>query len=116
MEVARAFGSDPETHAERVSGLFKFSERVYYAINRRSDQMQTRLDNTKLDPDLHRNFTRMAASPLPLELTVALKQPHDDADTLAALTARLRRAHAHTGQDTRFPSVLHLCSLASEYL
>lgn len=114
MEVARAFSADSTDG--RISGLFKFSERVYYAINPRPEQMRTRLDNTKLDPDLHRNFTHAVTSPNPLELTIALKQPGDDADTLAALTARLRRAHAHTKQNTQFPSVLHLCSLASEYI
>lgn len=116
MEVAGAFSADSKAQNGRISGLFKFNERVYYAINPRPNQMQTRLDNTKLDPDLRRNFTRMVTSPRPLELTVALKQPHDDADTIAALTARLRRAHAHTGQNSDFPGVLHLCSLASEYI
>ncbi|MGA5298901.1 pPIWI_RE module domain-containing protein [Nucisporomicrobium flavum] len=116
MEVARAFGAEPEVHAERISGLFKFAERVYYAVNPRAAQMQTPLGTTKLDPDLHRNFTRMAASPLPLELTVAFQQPGDDTDALAGLAALLRRAQAHTEQDVNLPGVLHLCSLASEYL
>lgn len=116
MEVARGFASDTDTYAERISGLFRFTERVYYAINPRSDQMQLPLTVTKLDPDLHRNFTATAANPVPLELCVAFRQPGDDPETLATLAAQLRRAHAHTVQDTRYPGVLHLCSLAAEYL
>lgn len=116
MEVARGFAAYSERYAERISGLFRFSERVYYAINPRSDQMQTPLTMTKLDPDLHRNLTATAANPLPLEVCVAFQQPGDDADTLATLTSQLRRAHAHTVQDTRYPGVIHLCWLAAEYL
>jgi hypothetical protein len=115
-EVARAFGAEPDIHAARIHGLFGLNERVFYGQNPKSDQMRTRLDNTKLDPDLHSNFTRMVANPQPVELTVAFQQPGDDTAALAALTNRLRRAHAHTSQDTVFPGVLHLCSLASEYL
>jgi hypothetical protein len=116
MEVARGFAADSDIYAERISGHFRFSDRVSYAINPRSDQMQTPLSITKLDPDIHNNLTVSAANPVPLELCVAFKQPDDDPELLAALTARLRRAHAHTIQDTRYPSVLHLCSLADEYL
>jgi hypothetical protein len=41
MEVARGFAADPDRYAERISGLFRFSDRVYHSINPRSDQMQT---------------------------------------------------------------------------
>ncbi len=116
MEVARGFAADSDIYAERISGHFRFGERVSYSINPRSDQMQTPLSITKLDPDLHGNLTVNAANPVPLELCVAFKQPEDDPETIAALAARLRRAHAHTVQDTRYPSVLHLCGLADEYL
>ena len=47
----------------RVSGLFKFSDRIFYSVNPRSDQMQTPLGVTKLDPDILRNFTKQAANP-----------------------------------------------------
>jgi len=114
MQVPRAFGTPG--NAVRISGLFRLDGRTFYAINPRSDQAQTPLDATKLDPDLHANFLRAATNPVPLELCVAFAQPGDDIDALALLTHQLRRAHAHTDQATRYPGVLHLCSLADEYL
>jgi hypothetical protein len=116
MEVARGFAADPDQYAERVSGLFRFSDRVFYSINPRSDQMQTPLSMTKLDPDLLDNLTAHVGNPVPIEICIAFKQPQDDPATLATLTSKLRRAHAHTDQATTFPGVLHLCKLADEYI
>lgn len=116
MEVARGFAADPDRYAERISGLFRFSDRVYHSINPRSDQMQTPLSMTKLDPDILDNLTARVANPVPIEICIAFQQPKDDAATLATLTSKLRRAHAHTEQSTIFPGVLHLCSLADEYI
>lgn len=116
MEVARGFAADPDRYAERISGLFRFSDRVYHSINPRSDQMQTPLSMTKLDPDILDNLTVRVANPLPFEICIAFQQPKDDTATLATLTSKLRRAHAHTEQSTIFPGVVHLCSLADEYI
>jgi hypothetical protein len=116
LEVAHGYADDPEQYAERVSGLFSFSDRVFYSINPRSDQMQTPLGMTKLDPDLLSNLSAQVANPVPIEICIAFQQLKDDAATLATLTSKLRRAHAHTEQSTTFPGVLHLCSLADEYI
>jgi pPIWI_RE module N-terminal domain/RNaseH domain of pPIWI_RE/MID domain of pPIWI_RE len=116
MEVARGFAADPDQYAERVSGLFRFSDRVFHSINPRSEQMQTPLSMTKLDPDLLSNLTAQVGNPAPVEICIAFKQPSDDPATLATLTSKLRRAHAHTEQSTIFPGVLHLCNLADEYI
>ncbi|MEV5695254.1 RNaseH domain-containing protein [Micromonospora globbae] len=116
MEVPRGFAHDLDKHHPRVSGLFRASERVYYSVNPKSDQMQTPHGRTKLDPDIHTNFSIQASNPVPLEICVAHQQPNDDPATFATLVSLLRRAHAHTDQATKYPGVLHLCSLADEYL
>ncbi|MEU4157865.1 DUF3962 domain-containing protein [Actinoplanes sp. NPDC026670] len=115
-EVPRGLSHDPEQFAERVSGVFRFNDRTYYAINPKPDQVQVPLEMTKLDPDLHANLTRAAPNPVPLEVCVAFQQPGDDTDSLVLLAHQLRRAHSHTEQATRYPGVMHLCHLAAEYL
>jgi hypothetical protein len=118
-EVARGFGADYPANPKgkaRVSGLFQFSERIFYAINPRSDQMQTPLGMTKLNPDILRNFTMQVASPAPLEIFPAFLQPGDDAVAYAVLASNLRRMYLHTEQATRYPAPLHLCELADEYI
>jgi RNaseH domain of pPIWI_RE/pPIWI_RE module N-terminal domain/MID domain of pPIWI_RE len=121
-EVARGFGAsykpeeDGPTGKARVSGLFKFSDRIFYSVNPRSDQMQTPLGVTKLDPDTTQNFTKQATSPVPLEIFPAFLQPDDDITDFAALASSLRRMYLHTEQATTFPAPLHLCELADEYI
>ena len=121
-EVARGFGgnykpeADGPTGKARVSGLFKFSDRIFYSVNPRSDQMQTPLGVTKLDPDIMQNFTRQAANPAPLEIFPAFLQPGDDVTAFATLCGSLRRMYLHTEQATTFPALLHLCELADEYI
>ena len=68
-EIARGFGAsykpgadDPKGKA-RVSGPFRFSERIFYSVNPRSDQMQTALGVTKLDPDITQNYTSRPPAP-----------------------------------------------------
>ncbi|MEU9507124.1 RNaseH domain-containing protein [Micromonospora sp. NPDC048170] len=116
MEVPRGFANDLDKHHPRVSGLFRASERIYYSVNPKSDQMQTPHGRTKLDPDVLTNFSVQASNPVPLEICVAHQRPDDDPAALATLVSLLRRAHAHTDQATKYPGVLHLCSLADEYL
>jgi hypothetical protein len=115
-EVPRGFAADYKTTSVRISGLFHFTGRIFYSINPRSDQMQTPLGATKLDPDILRNFTLQAANPTPLEIYPVFLQPDDDPAAYAALTSSLRRTYLHTEQATRFPAPLHLCKLADEYL
>lgn len=116
MEVARGFTHDPEKHHVRISGLFKRSERLYYSINPKSDQMQTPNSRTKFDPDVLGNYTTQASNPVPLEICVAYMQPGDSPESIANLVSQLRRVHSHTEQATAFPGVLHLCELADEYI
>lgn len=75
--------------------------------------MQTPLGVTKLDPDITQNFTKQAASPVPLEIFAAFLQPDDD---ITAFASSLRRMYLHTEQATKFPALLHLCELADEYI
>lgn len=116
LEVPRGFAPDPTSSPVRVNGLFRYAGRVYYSINPRSDQMQARLDTTKLDVDKHRNYQVQVSNPVPLEIFPAFLQVDDRPDDYAVLTSSLRRTWLHTGQDTRYPTVLHLCSLAKEYI
>lgn len=67
-EIAYGFAAENETSNVRISGLFRFADRVYYSINPRSDQMQTPLTATKLDPDIERNLLKQAANPAPGDL------------------------------------------------
>jgi hypothetical protein len=121
-EIARGFGASYKPDADgpkgraRVSGPFKFSERIFYSVNPRSDQMQTSLGVTKLDSDITQNYTKQAASPVPLEIYPAFLQPDDDVAAFATLASSLRRMYLHTEQATRFPALLHLCELADEYI
>lgn len=71
---------------------------------------------TKLDPDLTQNFTKRAASPVPLEIFPAFLQPDDDIGAFAMLASSQRRMYLHTEQATTFPAILHLCELADEYI
>jgi hypothetical protein len=116
MEVARGFAADYETASVRINGLFAFTDRIFYSINPRPDQMQAPLGATKFDPDILRNYTTQVSNPVPLEIYPAFLQPGDDAAAYAILTSRLRRTYLHTEQATRLPAVLHLCELADEYL
>ena len=121
-EVARGFGASYKPEADgpkgkaRVSGPFRFSDRIFYSVNPRSDQMQTPLGVTKLDADIMQNFTKQASNPAPLEIFPAFVQPDDDVAALAALASNLRRMYLHTEQATTFPAPLHLCELADEYI
>jgi hypothetical protein len=115
-EVARGFAADYRTTSVRISGLFAFSDRLFYSVNPRSDQMQTPLGVTKLDPDILRNYITQAANPNPLEIYPVFLQPADNPADYAILASRLRRTYLHTDQATRFPAPVHLCGLAAEYL
>lgn len=115
-EVARGFGADYITASVRISGLFAFTDRIFYSINPRSDQMQTPLGTTKLDPDILRNYTTQASNPSPLEIYPVFMQSADNPADYAILASRLRRTYLHTEQATQFPAPVHLCDLADEYL
>ncbi|MCM3920692.1 DUF3962 domain-containing protein [Frankia sp. AiPs1] len=115
MEVSRGFGA-PGHGPVRISGLFAYSDRVFYSLNPRPDQMQTPLKATKLDPDIQGNHTRQVANPAPLEVFPAFLQPDDDPAVFATFTSMMRRNYLHTDQATRFPVVLRLCELADEYI
>jgi hypothetical protein len=115
MEIGRGFGA-PGQQQVRVSGVFGYSDRVFYSINPRPDQMQTPLKATKLNPDILRNYTLQVANPAPLEVFPVFLQPQDDPAVFATFASMMRRGHLHTDQPTRFPIVLRLCELAEEYI
>ena len=93
------------TASVRISGLFAHSsDRIFYSINPRSDQMQTPLGTTKLDPDILRNYTAQASNPSPLEIYPVFVQPDDNPADYAILASRLRRTYLHTEQATQFPA------------
>ncbi|GLZ28075.1 hypothetical protein Lesp02_02650 [Lentzea sp. NBRC 105346] len=130
-EVPRAFVSYMETvvsetdgDAEsvevrklaRISGVFPFSDWVFYGIAPRSDQAQTPINLTKLDPGKPRNATKAGWNPNPLEIIPAFLQPHDEPLHIAEYVQLLRRAHLHTTIATQMPLPLHQAGLADEYL
>ncbi|MFS8104050.1 DUF3962 domain-containing protein [Lentzea alba] len=130
-EVSRAFVSYMESiHTEtgpdaeavevrklaRISGVFPFSDRVFYGIAPRSDQAQTPINLTKLDPDKPRNAIKAGWNPNPLEIIPAFLQPHDEALHMAEYVQMLRRAHLHTTIATQMPLPVHEASLSDEYL
>ncbi|NBE94094.1 DUF3893 domain-containing protein [Nonomuraea sp. KC401] len=114
-EVPRGLGVKEEAYG-RTSGVYPFNDHVFYAVNPRSDQMQTPLTVTKLDPDQTRNALKQGSNPNPIEIVTAFLQPGDDHWAWATYTQALRRAALHTDIASTLPLPLHLPSLADEYL
>lgn len=115
-EVALGFALNHTEESPRSIGLFTFNDSVFYGINPKPDQNQTPLSITKLDRDMPRNFTFRVANPTALEIHPAFLQAGDDREAYAMLTHQLRRVHLHTDQATLFPTAVHLCRLAAEYV
>jgi hypothetical protein len=124
-EVPRAFVSywdtkddDPEPirRAARTRGVFPFSDWVFYGIAPRSDQAQTPLSVSKLDPLRAVDARKPGYNSNPLEIVTAFLQPGDAPLDWAAYTQSLRRAHLHTDIATVFPVPLHHARLAADYL
>ncbi|MWA07251.1 DUF3893 domain-containing protein [Actinomadura sp. LD22] len=114
-EVPRGLGTKEETYG-RTSGVYPLNDHVYYAVNPRSDQMQTPLTVTKLDPGQSANALKQGSNNNPIEIVTAFVQPGDDRRAWAAYTQALRRAALHTDIASTLPLPLHLPSLADEYL
>ncbi|RBQ17261.1 hypothetical protein DP939_25280 [Spongiactinospora rosea] len=114
-EVPRGLGVKEEAYG-RTSGVYPCNDHVFYAVNPRSDQMQTPLTVTKLDPDQARNALKQGSNPNPIEIVTAFLQPGDDRRDWATYTQALRRAALHTDIASTLPLPLHLPSLADEYL
>ncbi|MFE9558848.1 RNaseH domain-containing protein [Streptomyces sp. NPDC006703] len=100
----------------RYSGLARLSDTVFYGINPRSDQNQTPLAISKLDPTQPQNATWSISNPRPLEITTAFLQEGDEPAELAMYVHAQRRTHAHTDADTQWPALIHLAELMDEYL
>ncbi|TDB88218.1 DUF3893 domain-containing protein [Actinomadura sp. KC216] len=114
-EVPRGLGIKEDAYG-RTSGVYPLNDHVYYAVNPRSDQMQTPLTITKLDPDQSANALKQGSNNNPIEIVTAFVQPGDDRPAWAAYTQALRRAALHTDIASTLPLPLHLPSLADEYL
>lgn len=100
----------------RFSGLARISDRVFYGVNPRSDQNQTPLAITKLDPTQPQNATWSISNPRSLEIIPAFLQDGDDPAEFAMYVQAQRRVHAHTDNDTQWPAIMHLAELMDEYL
>ncbi|MFI1369949.1 pPIWI_RE module domain-containing protein [Streptomyces griseochromogenes] len=100
----------------RYSGLARVSDTVFYGINPRSDQNQTPLGITKLDPTQPQNATWSVSNPRPLEIATAFLQDGDDPAEFAMYVQAQRRSYTHTAHDTQWPAAMHLAELMDEYL
>ncbi|MGW4891002.1 RNaseH domain-containing protein [Kitasatospora sp. NPDC004240] len=127
--VPRAFGVTEETAVEddteeattitrygRHSGLVDIAERAFWGINPRSDQNQTALGVTKLDPAQTANRTRTCVNPSSLEIVPAFLQDGDDPADWAMYVHAQRRFHAHTTIATTWPAIVHHAELMEEYI
>ncbi|WP_329486635.1 DUF3962 domain-containing protein [Kitasatospora sp. NBC_01246] len=100
----------------RFSGIVEIAERAFWGVNPRSDQNQTSLAITKLDPAQTLNRTRTCSNPASLEIIPAFLQEGDDPADWAMYAHAQRRLHAHTTIATTWPAVVHLASLMDEYI
>ncbi|GGR35322.1 hypothetical protein GCM10010282_29890 [Streptomyces roseolus] len=100
----------------RYSDLARVRDTVFYGINPRSDQNQTPLGITKLDPTPLQNATLSASNPRPLEITTAFLQGSDDPAEYAMYVQAQRCSYTHTANDTQWPALMHLADLKDEYL
>ncbi|MFF0250333.1 RNaseH domain-containing protein [Streptosporangium sandarakinum] len=128
--VPRAFGVTEEVAATaestdeparttrygRFSGLVEVGERVFWGINPRSDQNQTPLSLTKLDPTASANRTWTCSNPAPLEIVPAFLQDGDNPADWAMYVHAQRRLHTHTTIATAWPAIIHLAELMKEYI
>ncbi|MGA5088326.1 pPIWI_RE module domain-containing protein [Streptomyces pseudogriseolus] len=128
--VPRAFGITQEmvsagddtdelisvTRHGRFSGLVEVGERAFWGINPRSDQNQTPLTLTKLDPAQTANRTWTCSNPNSLEIVPAFLQDGDNPADWAMYVHAQRRLHAHTTIATTWPAIVHLAELMEEYI
>ncbi|MEU2609902.1 RNaseH domain-containing protein [Streptomyces albus] len=128
--VPRAFGITQEmvsagddtdelisvTRHGRFSGLVEVGERAFWGINPRSDQNQTPLTLTKLDPAQTANRTWTCSNPNSLEIVPAFLQDGDNPADWAMYVHAQRRLHAHTTIATTWPAIVHLADLMEEYI
>ncbi|WP_181138387.1 RNaseH domain-containing protein [Streptomyces sp. Ru73] len=100
----------------RFSGLARISDTAFYGVNPRSDQNQTPLGITKLDPAQPQNASWSVSNPRPLEIVPAFLQDCDDPAEFAMYVQAQRRSYTHTANDTQWPALMHLAELMDEYL
>lgn len=106
----------PVARYGRFSGLVQIGERAFWGINPRSDQNQTALGHTKLDPADPANRTKTCSNPSSLEIVPAFLQDGDNPADWAMYTHAQRRLHAHTAIATTWPAIVHLAELMEEYI
>ncbi|MFJ6616214.1 RNaseH domain-containing protein [Kitasatospora sp. NPDC091335] len=98
----------------RVSGVVRWNDHTYMAINPRPDTQ--RLSKSASKYDSADNLHRHGANPHSLEIHISFRQPKDNSSDLAAYVNNLRRCHLHTDTHTALPWLLHHAKLLEEYI
>ncbi|MFE7191351.1 RNaseH domain-containing protein [Kitasatospora sp. NPDC057541] len=98
----------------RFSGVARWTDRGYLAINPRPDTSQLPKGVSKLSGP--GNDHKNGQNPTSLHVHVSFLQDGDDPDEVALYVQTLRRFHTHTGKATRLPMILHLGKLMEEYI
>ncbi|MFE6633646.1 RNaseH domain-containing protein [Streptomyces tendae] len=98
----------------RISGVARWNDRGYLAINPRPSTSQLPKGVSKLSgPE---NDSKNGQNPTSLHIHASFLQDGDDPDQLALYVQTLRRFHTHTDKATRLPMILHLGKLMEEYI
>lgn len=122
-EAAARLGEGDGTNAEllelpyswgRFSGVARWNERGYLAINPRPDTSQLPKGVSKLSGP--NNDHKNGQNPTSLHIHASFLQDGDDPDHLALYVQSLRRFHTHTDKATTLPMILHLGKLMEEYI
>lgn len=98
----------------RFSGVARWNDRGYLAINPRPDTSQLPKGVSKLSGPS--NDSKNGQNPTSLHIHASFLQDGDDPDQLALYVQTLRRFHTHTTKATRLPMILHLGKLMEEYI
>ncbi|MFH8747465.1 pPIWI_RE module domain-containing protein [Streptomyces rimosus] len=98
----------------RFSGVARWNDRGYLAINPRPDTSQLPKGVSKLSGP--GNDSKNGQNPTSLHIHASFLQDGDDPDQLALYVQTLRRFHSHTNKATRLPMMLHLGKLMEEYI
>ncbi|MGX1635305.1 pPIWI_RE module domain-containing protein [Streptomyces albidoflavus] len=98
----------------RFSGVARWNDRGYLAINPRPDTSQLPKGVSKLSGPS--NDSKNGQNPTSLHIHASFLQDGDDPNQVALYVQTLRRFHAHTTKATRLPMILHLGKLMEEYI
>jgi argonaute-like protein/RNase H domain-containing protein/MID domain-containing protein len=122
-ETPEYFAPNPDGAASFTSGLFRVSERVFAAVNRKPAQVQLSRHMSKLSPWQNRDGIDVPPSTRQhawnagfCELTAVCLQDGDSPEEWAALAQALRQAAGHHPEATTLPLPLHLAAQMEEYV